>query len=206
MKKGKMHFNRHQHNKSKRGFTLIELLVVIAIISLLSSIVLAALREARYKALDVVRIHDIKQIRDALDQYYADHGEYPGAYTGSVDPNTKWAGSWSNWTTSSPTPVNIEEELKPYIGSLPKDPADNSSFPPFFCCGYTYFIHSDGQRYDLITILQSKHKDRCEIKNWKSYTGGYINEANTTPGEGNSWCFGGLLSFVPVAKGIYADH
>lgn len=61
----------------KSAFTLIELLVVVAIISLLSSIVIANVQEAREKARDTRRIQDLRQIRTALEQYYIDHGHYP---------------------------------------------------------------------------------------------------------------------------------
>ena len=60
------------------GFTLIELLVVIAIISLLSSIVLASLSQARAKARDSKRVQDLIQLRNALELYALDNnGLYP---------------------------------------------------------------------------------------------------------------------------------
>lgn len=53
----------------KKGFTLIELLVVVAIIGMLSSVVLAALGDARASARDSRRIQDLKQIQTALELY-----------------------------------------------------------------------------------------------------------------------------------------
>jgi prepilin-type N-terminal cleavage/methylation domain-containing protein len=68
--------------KNKKGFTLIELLVVVAIISLLSSIVMASLNNARSKARDVKRKSDLKQIQIALELYYDKYGSYPaGVYS-----------------------------------------------------------------------------------------------------------------------------
>lgn len=55
-------------NKNK-GFTLIELLVVVSIISLLSSIVLASIQDARYKAkLSALKQYAV-QIRNAIELY-----------------------------------------------------------------------------------------------------------------------------------------
>lgn len=71
------------------GFTLIELLVVIAIIGLLSSIILASLNTARYRALDAARILDVKSLETALQMYYNDHGTYPqisGELPSSLEP------------------------------------------------------------------------------------------------------------------------
>ena len=62
----------------QKGFTLIELLVVIAIISLLSSVVLAALRDAREKAATSKYAQNALQIRNALELYRSDFNIYPG--------------------------------------------------------------------------------------------------------------------------------
>ncbi|MEK7643661.1 MAG: type II secretion system protein [Patescibacteria group bacterium] len=61
----------------KGGFTLIELLVVLAIIGILSSYVLAALREARVKSRDARRLSDVKQFRTALEQYFEANHSFP---------------------------------------------------------------------------------------------------------------------------------
>jgi prepilin-type N-terminal cleavage/methylation domain-containing protein len=65
--------------KSKqRGFTLIELLVVIAIISLLSSVILAALQDVRKKAQYAKFDQEFLQLKTAIELYRSDHGgQYP---------------------------------------------------------------------------------------------------------------------------------
>ncbi len=65
---------RIQNNK---GFTLIELMVVISIIGLLSSIVLASLKDARDKANVTKFKAEIKQMINALELYRGDNGKYP---------------------------------------------------------------------------------------------------------------------------------
>jgi prepilin-type N-terminal cleavage/methylation domain-containing protein len=61
----------------RRGFTLIELLVVISIISILSSVVLVSLSQARKTAQGSVHIQNLIQIRTALELYKSKHGNYP---------------------------------------------------------------------------------------------------------------------------------
>ena len=61
----------------KRGFTLIELLVVLAIIG-----VLLALAAPRYfssvdRSKEAVLRENLHQMREAIQQYYADKGKYP---------------------------------------------------------------------------------------------------------------------------------
>jgi prepilin-type N-terminal cleavage/methylation domain-containing protein len=68
-----------------RGFTLIELLMVVAIISLLASIVIAALNSARDDARNVNRNETARQYIIALGLYHNTHGSFPTG--GCIDPN-----------------------------------------------------------------------------------------------------------------------
>ncbi len=74
-------------NKFKKGFTLIELLVVVAIISMLSSVIIGSLNEARAKARDQALIQSVKQTQAALELYYNKYGEYPDNSPGNKTPN-----------------------------------------------------------------------------------------------------------------------
>ncbi len=67
----------------KRGFTLIELLVVVSIISMLASVVLVSLGQARQTARNSVDIQNLAQLRTALELYKGVHGHYP--YTGQAE-------------------------------------------------------------------------------------------------------------------------
>jgi len=110
----------------KAGFTLIELLVVIAIISLLSSVVLASLSGARESARDTRRLQDMRQVRQALEMYYNDNGQYP-----STGGTNNWRG-----TETSNSSVNcygnhgdnaIPGLAPDYMQAVPKDPNPKSN-------------------------------------------------------------------------------
>ncbi len=79
--------NRLTKEKSK-GFTLIELMVVIAIIAILVTIVINAINPAKIlnDTNDSKRRTEINQIKTALQLYYNDNQDYPGA--GQVSPDT----------------------------------------------------------------------------------------------------------------------
>lgn len=68
------------HIKKNKGFTLIELLVVVAIIGILSSVVIANLTESRTKANDAKVQSQLSSIRESVELYFINHGNY-GAST-----------------------------------------------------------------------------------------------------------------------------
>jgi prepilin-type N-terminal cleavage/methylation domain-containing protein len=110
---------KNLHKKSNRGFTLIELLVVISIISLLASVVLAALNSARSKARDAKRMSDLHQIQLALELYYNANGSYPSSFCESVFIASQpgWNTCWLNGLGNTVSPA--------YIASLPNDPINS---------------------------------------------------------------------------------
>ena len=77
--------------KAIEGFTLIELLVVIAIISLLSSIVLASLSQAREKAKVARAQQELLELRNAAYLLVDDTGKGPGGCPMGVDTDQEVA-------------------------------------------------------------------------------------------------------------------
>jgi general secretion pathway protein G len=60
-----------------RGFTLIELMIVMVIIVMLAAIALAVYGTSVARAREAVLRTNLKTMREVIDAYYADRGEYP---------------------------------------------------------------------------------------------------------------------------------
>lgn len=108
---------------SQKGFTLIELLVVVAIISLLSSIVMGALNDARAKARDRAMIQTVRQIQTALELYRQKYGKYPDGRAPGVEAKASyWSRIRSDDTTSSSSSgagmVSLESKLQEFIPDI----------------------------------------------------------------------------------------
>ena len=102
-------------NDGSEGFTLIELLVVLALIVILASVGLAQYKNSVIHAKEAVLKDDLFKLNEAIDQYYADKGQYPSSLDSlvsdgyiraiPVDPFTNSASSWQT-VPSEPEPNN----------------------------------------------------------------------------------------------------
>ena len=91
--------------ESQRGFTLIELLIVLAIIGTLLAIAVPRYFNSLQRGRETVLRQDLAVLREAIDKYYADTGQYPESlaalaekrYVRSVppDPFTKMVDTWT---------------------------------------------------------------------------------------------------------------
>lgn len=68
---------RVSSSSGQTGFTLIELLVVMVIIATLLSIVAPRYFNSIDKAKEAVLRQDLSILRDSIDQFYSDTGNYP---------------------------------------------------------------------------------------------------------------------------------
>jgi general secretion pathway protein G len=103
------------HMVDERGFTLIELLVVASILIVLAGMGLVQYRNGKTRASEAVLRTDLFNMKDAIDQYYADKGQYPGTLDELVsagylrkvpqDPFTLNSTSWQT-VPSEPDPNN----------------------------------------------------------------------------------------------------
>ncbi|MBI3490486.1 MAG: prepilin-type N-terminal cleavage/methylation domain-containing protein [Acidobacteria bacterium] len=105
--------------RAQSGFTMIELLVVLTLIVVLASMGLTQYRHSVIYARESTLKEDLFRIRDAIDQYYADKGQYPSTLDALVsdgylrkipdDPFTKSNSSWQT-VPAEPDPNNPTAE------------------------------------------------------------------------------------------------
>jgi general secretion pathway protein G len=98
-----------------RGFTIIELLVVVSLIVILSTMGMTQYRTSVIHAREATLKEDLFRLRDAIDQYYADKGQYPSTLDALVsdgylrkipdDPLTKSSSTWQT-VPAEPDPNN----------------------------------------------------------------------------------------------------
>ncbi len=94
-----------QRTRSDRGWTLIELLVVISLIMILASVAMSQYNTSVKAAQEATLKSNLFRMRDAIDQYYADKGQYPASLQTLVsegylrdvpiDPVTKSKETWT---------------------------------------------------------------------------------------------------------------
>jgi len=97
------------------GFTLMEMMIVMTLIVILAGIGLSVYGTSVQRSKEAVLKEDLFQMREAIDQYYADKNKYPASledlvtdkYLRSVptDPFTTSTESWQT-TMSEPDPSN----------------------------------------------------------------------------------------------------
>jgi len=108
---------------SERGFTMIELLVVVSLIVILTTMGMTQYQHSVIYAREGVLKEDLFRIRDAIDQYYADKGQYPSTLDALVsdgyvrkipeDPFTKSNSTWQT-VPAEPDPNNPTAEAGVY--------------------------------------------------------------------------------------------
>jgi general secretion pathway protein G len=105
--------------RSTPGFTMIELMVVVSLMIILATMGLAQYKSSVTRSKEAVLKEDLFQMRDAIDQYYADKGKYPSSLDALVtdgylrklpeDPITKSSDTWTT-VPAEPDPNNPSAE------------------------------------------------------------------------------------------------
>lgn len=136
-----------------RGFTLIEIITALGVISILATVILAAVNplEQFRKAQDVKRKSDLGQIQRALESYYQDFDKYPAHTLSSYTINTSQDGDEN-------TEVAWGETWAPYLDVLPSDPSSSK---------YYIYVVDDMNGYQSYRIYASldrgvKDPDACQ--------------------------------------------
>jgi len=131
-------------NKSS-GFTLLEILLVIGIIAILAGIVIVAINPSKQLAVvrNTQRKSDLKQIYNAITQYYIDNSSFPSTISTTTLNEVCNTGSVSNTSTSTNGVncataglANLSVLVPTYLVSIPTDPTGTSSLLSFIPTAY----------------------------------------------------------------------
>jgi prepilin-type N-terminal cleavage/methylation domain-containing protein len=121
------------NSKKEKGFTLIELLVVISIISLLSSIVLASVQDARNKAKGTAFRQHVGEFIKAVELYKINEpNNLPPALDKTVARYSYYRINNDGSKLERDTNSDLSTDISQYIEALPT--------PPF--SGNFYFIYT----------------------------------------------------------------
>lgn len=132
------------HSK-KQGFTLIELMVVIALISLLSSLIMVAMRGATSKGRDAARRENLSAVKLALELRFNEVNNYP-----TVDNETT---PWNDATVVTPA---VPPHLTDYIANgIPDDPLDVAYIP-------LYRTNTSGSVYSIKMYYENLAGHYCK--------------------------------------------
>ena len=141
-----------QRAKRSSGFTLIELLVVIAIISILASMLLPALKNARDLGKKIRCMNNLKQLSYGMLSYVdTNNGWFPSWNYRRQDNSTDPTGFWNNFVNSEIT-GNLVPSSVSGVWVCPSNPK----------CGWGYMDLSYGYNQTLGFYI----KDGTPVASW----------------------------------------
>lgn len=127
---------RNKLSKKKVSFTLLEMLVVIGLIAVLSAMGFVSYSTSQKKARDAKRKNDLREIQNAMEQYYSICGyQYPASLGSSIVC------------------------LSPSVAIMPTVPVDPKTITPYPCssCSNT--------QYNICATLESESPSSFCVKN-----------------------------------------
>ena len=126
--------------RKQSGFTLIEVMVVVAIIGILVGVAVGQYQRSILKAREATLKENLYVMRTAINQYFADKGQWPGdLYALEEDhyiqkiPVDQMTGSADTWTTEIADVTEQDISTEPGIadvrsGATGVSPFDGSSY------------------------------------------------------------------------------
>jgi prepilin-type N-terminal cleavage/methylation domain-containing protein len=118
-----------KHRRANRAFTLIELVIVIAILAILSGVLVPRVTNHLRAARDARRLADIKGVRNAIEQYFLDQGQYPA-------PNAN--STFGGWDVSHDGDFIRALRDQGYLDEDARDPLNDSTYH------YRYYVYTRG--------------------------------------------------------------
>lgn len=133
---------------------VLEYFVVASLIVLATAVSLMIFGGTFTDARDARRTADVDALRKALQQYYADHGDYPKMdWVNSADD------SWEK----------LGMKLAPYLTEIPKDPKNEASGPVERTGAFNYSYYSTskvnaiGGKKDYVLVLRLDHPEKSTL-------------------------------------------
>src|SRR5450830_828466 len=118
-----------------KGFTLIEVLVVLSIIATLLTLVAPRYFEIVARSKETTLKHDLIGMRDAIDKYYSDTGNYPDALDDLVAkkylraiPEDPITGSDKTWVITPPDSTEVSGSVYDMHSGSPAIAQDGSNY------------------------------------------------------------------------------
>lgn len=116
----------------KRGlhaFTLVELVVVVSLLAILSGVLVPRVTNHMKAARDARRLADMKTLRNAVEQFHSDRGDYPA-------PNANSSfGGWDGSHDGDFIRVLVDEG---YLEEELLDPINDATYH------YRYYVYAQG--------------------------------------------------------------
>lgn len=108
-----------QPQNRQRGFSLMELLIVMSILAILASIAVPSYQKHLIKAREAVLAEDLYQMRQAIDQFFADNLRYPDNLEELISakylrklPQDPFTRSDKTWQIKAPEATSAEETVR----------------------------------------------------------------------------------------------
>lgn len=154
----------------KKGFTLLEILLVVGIIAILAGIVIIAINPGKQLATvrNTERAANLKEINNAIQQYYIDHSSYPASIPNSLEEICDTGATTTPHSIDCTGLVDLSILVPTYLVAIPSDPQGSFAFldkiiPKAFAAsnGNGYLIGKDDN--NKISLVAPKSELSADI-------------------------------------------